>query len=96
MENTIKIFIYIHAFFGELGLITGIGSIVVRKGNLNHRRLGKWFTWSMIISSVISLVVARMPNHINNFLFLIGIFTIYIVLAGNRALTFKSTKKNRS
>ena len=47
----------------------------------------------MMISSLISLVVARMPNHINNFLFLIGIFTIYMVLAGNRALTFKSVKK---
>lgn len=96
MENTIKIFIYIHAFFGGLGLITGIGSIVVRKGNLNHKRFGKWFTWSMIISSAISLVVARMPNHINNFLFLIGIFTIYMVLAGNRALTFKSAKKTEA
>ena len=96
MESTIKIFIYIHAFFGGLGLITGIGSIIVRKGNLNHKRLGKCFTWSMIISSAISLVVARMPNHINNFLFLIGIFTIYMVLAGNRALTFKSAKKTEA
>tara|TARA_R110001592_G_scaffold76457_1_gene230718 strand:+ start:513 stop:1172 length:660 start_codon:yes stop_codon:yes gene_type:complete len=96
MESIIKIFIYIHAFFGGLGLITGIGSIIVRKGNLNHKRLGKWFTWSMIISSAISLVVARMPNHINNFLFLIGIFTIYMVLAGNRALTFKSAKKTEA
>ena len=50
----------------------------------------------MIISSAISLVVARMPNHINNFLFLIGIFTIYMVLAGNRALTFKSAKKTEA
>ncbi|WP_339629018.1 hypothetical protein [uncultured Maribacter sp.] len=96
MENTIKLFIYIHAFFGGLGLITGIGSILVRKGNLHHKRLGKWFTWSMIISSAISLVVARMPDHINNFLFLIGIFTIYMVLAGNRALTFKSVKKTEA
>tara|TARA_R110000737_G_scaffold265630_1_gene273355 strand:+ start:466 stop:1125 length:660 start_codon:yes stop_codon:yes gene_type:complete len=96
MESIIKIFIYIHAFFGGLGLITGIGSIIVRKGNLNHKRLGKWFTWSMIISSAISLVVARMPNHINNFLFLIGMFTIYMVLAGNRALTFKSAKKTEA
>lgn len=96
MENTIKIFIYIHAFFGGIGLITGIGSIVVKKGNLNHKWLGKWFSWSMIISSAISLVVARMPNHINNFLFLIGIFTIYMVLAGNRALTFKSIKKTEA
>ena len=96
MENIIQIFIYIHAFFGGVGLITGIASIVVKKGRLNHKRLGKWFSWSMIISSAISLVIARMPNHINTFLFLIGIFTIYMVLAGNRALTFKSVKKTKA
>ncbi|WP_419212436.1 hypothetical protein ACNR9Q_17110 [Maribacter sp. X9] len=96
MENTIRIFIYIHAFFGGIGLITGIGSTLVKKGSPDHKMLGKWFSWSMIISSMISLVVARMPNHINNFLFLIGIFTIYMVLAGNRALTFKSLKKTKA
>ncbi|WP_291967069.1 hypothetical protein [Maribacter sp.] len=96
MENIIKIFIYIHAFFGGVGLITGIASIVVKKGQRNHKLLGKWFSWSMIISSVISLVVARMPNHINTFLFLMGIFTVYMVLAGNRALTFKSPKKTKA
>ena len=96
MENIITIFIYIHAFFGGVGLITGIASIIVKKGQQNHKRLGKWFSWSMIISSAISLVVARMPNHINTFLFLIGIFTIYMVMAGNRALTFKSTKKTKA
>ncbi|WP_299325314.1 hypothetical protein [uncultured Maribacter sp.] len=96
MENIIEIFIYIHAFFGGVGLITGIASIIVKKGRLNHKRLGKWFSWSMIISSAISLMIARMPNHINIFLFLIGIFTIYMVLAGNRALTFKSVKKTKA
>lgn len=96
MENIINIFIYIHAFFGGVGLITGIASIIVKKGQRNHKRLGKLFSWSMIISSVISLVVARMPNHNNTFLFLIGIFTIYMVLAGNRALTFKSNKKTKA
>lgn len=95
MENTIKIFIYIHAFFGGIGLITGLGSIIVKKGAANHKSLGKWFSWSMIISSLISLVIARMPQHQNTFLFLIGIFTIYMVLAGNRALTFKSVKKTK-
>jgi len=50
----------------------------------------------MIISSLISLIVARMPHHENTFLFLIGIFTIYMVMAGNRALTFRSTKKSKA
>lgn len=93
MEQTIKILIYIHAFFGGLGLITGMISIFVKKGGFNHKRTGKIFSYSMILSSLISLFVARMPNHENLFLFLIGIFTIYMILAGNRALTLKSKSK---
>lgn len=93
MEETIKIFIYIHAFFGGVGLITGIGSIIVKKGSELHKRLGKLFSIGMITSSLISLPIAWMPNHQNIFLFLIGLFTIYLVLVGNRALMFKKKKK---
>ena len=93
MEQTIKILIYIHAFFGGLGLIAGIISVFVKKGDLIHKRAGKVFSYSMLISSLIALLVARMPNHENLFLFLIGIFTIYLVLSGNRALTLKSKIK---
>ncbi len=96
MEQIIEILIYIHAFFGGLGLITGMISITVKKGGLIHKRTGKIFSFSMIISSLISLFVARMPNHENLFLFLIGIFTIYMVLAGNRALTLKSKIKSKA
>lgn len=96
MEQSIRILIYIHAFFGGIGLITGIISIAVKKGGLNHRRTGKLFSWSMFISSLISLIIARLPNHENLFLFLIGIFTIYMVLAGNRALTLKPRMKAKA
>ena len=47
----------------------------------------------MVISSLIAILISIMPNHENLFLFLIGIFTIYLVLAGNRALTLKSKIK---
>tara|TARA_B110001450_G_scaffold254631_1_gene280395 strand:+ start:1639 stop:2292 length:654 start_codon:yes stop_codon:yes gene_type:complete len=93
MEETIKIFIYIHAFFGGIGLITGIGSVVVKKGSPIHKRMGKFFSIGMITSSLISIPISWMPNHENLFLFLIGLFTIYLVLAGNRALTFKTKDK---
>lgn len=96
MEKIINILIYIHAFFGGLGLITGLISIFVKKGGHSHKRTGRVFSYSIILSSLISLFVARMPNHENLFLFLIGIFTIYLVLAGNRALTFKSKIKNNA
>ena len=92
MEDAIKILIYIHAFFGGVGLITGIGSIIVKKGSAVHKKMGKLFSIGMLISSLISLVITWMPHHENTFLFLIGLFTIYLVLAGNRALTFKKKK----
>lgn len=93
MESIIIILIYIHAFFGGLGLITGLISISVKKGTFSHKKTGKIFSYSIIISSLISLFVSRMPNHENLFLFLIGIFTVYLVLTGNRALTFKTKTK---
>ncbi|WP_264551361.1 hypothetical protein [Flavobacterium sp. N2038] len=93
MEPAIKILIYIHAFFGGIGLITGIGSIVVKKGSKLHKRIGKLFSVGMLTSSLISLPICWMPNHQNVFLFLIGLFTIYLVISGNRALTFKHKPK---
>ena len=89
MEQTITFFIYLHAFLGGLGLITGIGSIIVKKGSSLHKKFGKLFSIGMIGSSVISMPIAMMPNHENLFLLLIGLFTVYLVLIGNRALAFK-------
>ena len=96
MENLIKTLIYIHAFFGGLGLTAGIVSILVRKGGKVHKLWGKIFSISIITSSLISLLIASFPGHENMFLFLIGIFTIYMVLAGNRALTLKASIKTKA
>ena len=93
MEEAVKFLIYIHAFFGGIGLITGIGSIIVKKGSRAHKNMGKLFSVGMLTSSLISIPISWMPNHENIFLFLIGLFTIYLVLAGNRALTFKRKKQ---
>ena len=93
MEFIVKIGIYIHAFFGTIALLSGLGSMLFQKGSKNHKKSGKMFSISMIISSVLSLPIAWMPNHKNMFLFLIGIFTIYLVLSGNRILLFKNKSK---
>lgn len=96
MEETIKIFIYIHAFFGGIGLITGLGSILVKKGSKPHKQLGKLFSIGMLTSSFISVPICWLPNHENLFLFLIGLFTIYLVVSGNQVLSFKSKDKQKA
>lgn len=96
METFVKILIYIHAFFGGLGLFAGTISIVVRKGGKIHKLWGKIFSVGMLISSLLSLIIACIPNHQSMFLFLIGIFTIYMVSAGNRALTLKASIKSKA
>ncbi|MCK8522936.1 hypothetical protein M0D21_15265 [Aquimarina sp. D1M17] len=93
MEQTITILIYIHAFLGGLGLISGLFSVITKKGSSFHKKFGKLFSIGMIGSSLISLPICWLPNHKNLFLFLIGLFTIYLVLAGNRALSFKNKHK---
>lgn len=96
MEQSILILIYTHALLGGIGLLTGLMSISVKKGGVGHRKTGKIFTYTMLGSSVISLIIARLPRHENLFLFLIGIFTIYMILAGNRALTLKKNIKTKA
>jgi uncharacterized membrane protein len=93
MEQTITMAIYLHAFLGGIGLLTGIGSMAVKKGGELHKRMGKIFSISMISSCIIILPISWLPNHESLFLFLISLFTIYLILIGQRALSFKSRKK---
>ena len=89
METAIRIAIYIHAFFGGIGLISGTLSLVTKKGSKIHKKSGKWFVIGMLVSLGLSLPIASMPWHYSPFLFLIGLFTIYMVLVGKRVLRFK-------
>lgn len=96
LEEIIQYLIIVHAFFGGLGLIAGMGSVITKKGSTVHKRFGMAFTVSMLISCVLSLVVASMPNHINSFLLMMGVFTIYMVVTGNRALLYKPHLKSQA
>ncbi len=93
MEQIITIVIYLHAFLGGCGLLAGIGSMGVKKGGELHKNMGKIFTLTMIASCIIIIPISWLPNHESLFLFLISIFTIYLVLIGYRALSFRSRKK---
>lgn len=89
MEQTAIILIYIHALFGGIGLLSGLISIISKKGRFYHRKAGVVFSITMFISALIAIPITLLPNHKNLLLHLLSIFTIYLVISGNRVLIFK-------
>ncbi|WP_299439376.1 hypothetical protein [uncultured Aquimarina sp.] len=89
MEQIALTLIYIHAFFGGIGLLSGLVSIVGKKGRFYHRKAGIIFSIAMFISASIAIPITLLPNHENLLLHLLSIFTIYLVISGNRVLRFK-------
>ncbi len=90
MEKTIQVLIYIHAAFGGIALLTGFIAIIATKGKPLHKKSGLVFLYAMLLSGIIAMLVAVLPNHENPFLFAVGIFSLYFVLTGQRALNFKT------
>ena len=82
MEITFAIFLILHIIGGSVGLITGTINLVQRKGDKKHKLVGKIFASSMLIAGFSSLVLSIM--HPNYFLFMIGVFTLYLVGTGYR------------
>lgn len=89
MEQAIHVLIYIHAGFGGIALITGLIAMIAKKGKTIHKKFGLIFFYSMMLSGILAMVVSILPKHENPFLFAIGIFSLYFVLTGYRALNFK-------
>ena len=93
METFIKTLIYIHAFFGGIGLIAGFCNYYCKKRFIQSQTLWKGiFRRNACQLFTISYRCSNASSQ-NLFLFLIGIFTIYMILAGNAALSFKSRSK---
>ncbi len=95
-EEVISFLIFCHAALGGLALIAGFIAIVAQKGLKVHKVSGKTFFISMVISAILSLLIATQPNHKSPFLLAIGIFTLYFIIAGARALRFKRSQTNLS
>ncbi|MEE9373920.1 MAG: hypothetical protein V3V00_12790 [Saprospiraceae bacterium] len=94
IEKFAQIFIYTHAGFGAFALLSGGLALLARKGNRLHKTSGKVFFYTMLISALISLIIALLPNHESPFLFSIGAFSTYFLLSGYRSLNFKQNDFN--
>ena len=90
----IRFIILIHAILGGLSLISGTIAFLSNKGKKIQTLSGKIFYYSLGISILISLMVAIMPGHYNPFLFSIGVFSLYFILIGRRAINYKNPNHN--
>lgn len=93
-ENVIQIIIYIHAALGGIALLAGLISLITKKGSNIHKKSGIIFFYAMIWSATLAMFVAVLPNHQSPFLFAIGVFSLYFVISGKRALNFKRKTPN--
>lgn len=94
MVNGIQLLIYTHAFLGGCALLSGLISIVSKKGETVHKKSGKFFYYSMLLSAFTALIISVLPKHESPFLFSISIFSSYFVLTGYNALNYKIEKVN--
>ncbi len=81
--------IYIHAGLGGIALLMGALAIIFKKGSQKHKATGKYFFYAMMSSAIIALVISCLPGHHSPFLFSIGLFSMYFLLTGYRALKYK-------
>jgi hypothetical protein len=86
----IQMLIMIHAITGGIALFNGALAIGFKKGSRNHKRSGKAFYFSMLLSACVALWIAVLPGHTNTFLFSIGLFSLYFLIIGKRAMLYKS------
>lgn len=67
--------------------------MIAKKGDSKHKIVGKIFSISMLTAGLSSLVLSVL--HPSRFMFMVGIFTVYMVGTGNRYLHLKMLNKNQ-
>ena len=82
-----KALLYIHIACGTTSLLLGLLILFLKKGNTLHRNIGIIYFYSMLTAALISFPMSYL--HPNYFLFIIGVFTSYLLLTGKRSLKKK-------
>ena len=95
LEQFFTIFITLHAVSGSIALVAGTISIIAPKGRTWHKKSGIVFFYTMMLAGISGIIASVIPGHYNPFLFVIGIFSSYLVLSGYSALRFKKAQINK-
>lgn len=81
-----NVILLLHIIAGTLALFSGLVAIFSAKGRKTHRRAGSLYFWSMVFAGLSAIVLTCITG--NTFLLAIGVFSLYLVYSGRRALFY--------
>ncbi|MBL0357367.1 MAG: hypothetical protein IPP72_11000 [Chitinophagaceae bacterium] len=76
-----------HIAGGSIGLMAGSYNMITKKGTKLHKQIGLLFFYSLLIAALIALPMSFL--HHSYFLFIVGVFTSYLLMTGKRYLAKK-------
>lgn len=88
MEKVFQVLLSIHILGGGISLISGLYIMLAQKGTKIHKQVGDIYFWALLTSSITAFPMSYI--HPNLFLFMVGIFTAYMLLTGKRYLKIKN------
>lgn len=93
MDNLFRVLLVLHIVGGGTALLAGTANALRTKGDQLHRFVGRVFLYGMLTSAACSLLLSIL--HPNYFLFIIGIFTIYMTGTGVRYLSLRDLDRGQ-
>lgn len=81
----------LHIIGGTISLVLGLVPIIAKKGGSLHKTTGRIFGLAMLLATFSGVALAVI--HPNKLLFLVGLFSSYLVIAG--LLPIKMLKENQ-
>jgi uncharacterized membrane protein len=81
----------LHIIGGSISLVIGLVPIIAKKGGAIHKTTGRIFGIAMLLATFSGVTMAVI--HPNKLLFLVGLFSSYLVIAG--LLPIKMLNKNQ-
>jgi uncharacterized membrane protein len=93
METILNTSLIFHIASGFIALSSGLIIFILKKGNKQHRKVGSVFFYSMLMIVLTAFVISILKE--NPFLFMIGIFSLFMNYSGYRSIKNKTLKPNK-
>lgn len=83
-----KALLYTHIAGGGISLLLGLIILCLKKGDKTHKLIGDIYFYALLTASVFAIPMSYL--HPNYFLFIVSVFTMYMLFTGKRYLSKKT------